>query len=669
MGAEPPFLYEHPSKHSFSAPTERGFNPKAISQASLSLPTPRSKPDGLLINSKEFNRHPDSYFVAPYGNLDWKPMSPRTKSRVKSTRITQLVLRNCQLIGAVGMLFCVICIKGTDATTGWIIRVPPGVAILHTVYGTYHLSRSARGRTPSSSASYMLFAAMIDAGLTPFLVFTALISHTQSIEPVNAPGHWSTLFASDQATTSIVFATFVTSVVTGTFHLVSLAISIYLGVIFRKISRLPPDMNPLEDNLTSRHKRNKSSLLDNRTSQISTSTDQIRGLRAEDPLMASPTVPFMHTRNDSYSNITNVSHPNASARASRTNLSTPFYGQPPAHRSPHTKIRGPFYDLPLSQRSSRTKIQSQNNDQLRSSRTDSHINTTDAPHLNTNDSVSLTDLATPFYDQPPAHRSSRTEIQGPFYDQHSPSHQSSRTMFPVLSQGESLAKQTDQPTVICSPAKSSSLYSNSSNPASHTNQPNIIRSPTKSSSIYSTSTITTIATSRPGSTRPRSTVPSLPDSNWITHPSPSSSPSPSPPRELKHLLNKPSYQPLSQISPFEYTTNENFRPLQMNPPTPPLDQQKRRGAGGVEKGPLTPGTGNPGQGGGWAPGMVGIGKAKAWGGMGRSGPAGMGGGGRVVSRSGVEVKERGIFPSGGIRAREVSGKVMEEGRTGTGGWM
>lgn len=64
MGADPPFLYDHPSKYSFNGPTERGFNPKAISQASLSLPTSRSKPDGLLINSKEFNRHPDSYFVA-----------------------------------------------------------------------------------------------------------------------------------------------------------------------------------------------------------------------------------------------------------------------------------------------------------------------------------------------------------------------------------------------------------------------------------------------------------------------------------------------------------------------------------------------------------------------------------------------------------------------------
>ena len=516
----------------------------------------------------------------------------------------------------------------------------------------------------------MLFAAMIDAGLIPFLVFTALISHTQSIEPVNAPGHWSTLFASDQATTSIVFAAFITSVVTGTFHLVSLAISIYLGVIFRKISRLPPDMNSLEDNLTSRHKRNKSSLLDKRMSQTSTITDKHRDSKVEDPLMASPTIPFMHTRNESYTHITKVSHPNASARASRTNLSTPFYDQPPAHRSPNTEIKGPFYDLPLSQRSSRTKIQSQNTDQPPSPSNDSHSNTTGDARVNTSDRVSRSEFATPFYDQPPAHRSSRTEIQGPFYDQYSPSHRSSRTMFPILSQGGSPAKQNNQPTVIRSPTKSSSVYSNTTNSANQTNKPSIIRSPTKSSSIYSTSTITTIATSRPASTRPRSTAPSLPDNNWITHPSPSPSPSPSPPRELKHLLNKQPYQPLSQTSPFEYTAdNENFRPLEMNPPTPPLNQQKRRGEAGLEQRALTPGTGNPGQGGGWAPGMVGIGKAKAWGGMGRSGPAGMGGGGRVVSRSGVEVKERGIFPSGGIRAREVSGKVMEEGRTGTEGWM
>jgi len=48
---------------------------------------------------------------------------------------------------------------------------------------------------------------------------------------------------------------------------------------------------------------------------------------------------------------------------------------------------------------------------------------------------------------------------------------------------------------------------------------------------------------------------------------------------------------------------------------------------------------------------------------------GWGGGARVVSRSGIEVRQGGILPMGGVRAREVSGKVMEEGRGHTGSWM
>lgn len=80
-------------------------------------------------------------------------------------------------------------------------------------------------------------------------------------------------------------------------------------------------------------------------------------------------------------------------------------------------------------------------------------------------------------------------------------------------------------------------------------------------------------------------------------------------------------------------------------------------------------TGNLGQGSwGPGPGIVGIGKARAWGGMGRSGAGNVSGGGRVVSRSGVEVRQNGILPSGGVRAREVSGKIMEEGRGGTARW-
>lgn len=61
---------------------------------------------------------------SPYGNLNWKPMSPNTKAKVKYVRWVQLFFRICALIGAIGMLFCVICIKGTQGMEGWIIRVP-----------------------------------------------------------------------------------------------------------------------------------------------------------------------------------------------------------------------------------------------------------------------------------------------------------------------------------------------------------------------------------------------------------------------------------------------------------------------------------------------------------------------------------------------------------------
>lgn len=123
MGVEPPFLYDPPSRYSFIGPTEKGFNPKAATQASWS-PPPRSprRQEGPLINN--INRHPDSYLIVPYGNLNVKPMSPRTKKKVKYARYVQLLLRTCALLGALGMLVCVICIKGTQDTVGWIIRLP-----------------------------------------------------------------------------------------------------------------------------------------------------------------------------------------------------------------------------------------------------------------------------------------------------------------------------------------------------------------------------------------------------------------------------------------------------------------------------------------------------------------------------------------------------------------
>lgn len=61
MGVEPPFIYDHPSRYSFNGPTDRGFNPKAATQASWVPPVSKPKQDGPLVN---FNKHPDSVRVS-----------------------------------------------------------------------------------------------------------------------------------------------------------------------------------------------------------------------------------------------------------------------------------------------------------------------------------------------------------------------------------------------------------------------------------------------------------------------------------------------------------------------------------------------------------------------------------------------------------------------------
>lgn len=165
----------------------------------------------------------------------------------------------------------------------------------------------------------------MDAGLIPFLVLTAILSRNQYTQGINVSGHWQTLFNTVDATFRIVYSTFLVSVVGGSLHLVSLIISIYLAVIFRKISKLPPDMNPLEDNLTSRHKRNKSSRIDNRTSQSTDGTATNHGSKAEDPLMSPPrTVPFLHTRTES---LANLPHSSSSPRVSRVDNVSPLYDE------------------------------------------------------------------------------------------------------------------------------------------------------------------------------------------------------------------------------------------------------------------------------------------------------------------------------------------------------
>lgn len=190
----------------------------------------------------------------------------------------------------------------------------------------------------------MIFAAVVDACLIPFFVFSAIMSRTQYTNRSEAQDQWQTLFNTDDARFKIVFSNFLFSLVNGSFHLISLIISLYLATIFHQISKLPPDMNPLEDNLTSRHKRNKSSLIDNRMSQQSTSatTTTNRNSKAEDGLISPPrTVPFLQTRVDTLTNLANIPYPDSSPRTSRVDLPYPLYDEPLSKRSSVADIEFP----------------------------------------------------------------------------------------------------------------------------------------------------------------------------------------------------------------------------------------------------------------------------------------------------------------------------------------
>jgi hypothetical protein len=174
--------------------------------------------------------------------------------------------------------------------------IKPAVAIFHTVYGIYHLSRKPSGRTPASSASYMLFASFFDCSILPFYAFSALVARTRQVG-------WTTVLSNGDLVTTLSNVVFYLATAGGGLHVVSLAISLYLAVTFRKITKLPPDMNPLEDNLTSRHKRSKSSLstvTSSTTKRLSTplETKRSSGAPYED-LARPPTIPFFHTRTQS----------------------------------------------------------------------------------------------------------------------------------------------------------------------------------------------------------------------------------------------------------------------------------------------------------------------------------------------------------------------------------
>lgn len=129
-----------------------------------------------------------------------------------------------------------------------------------TTYGVYHLARPAKSRTPASSASYHIFGMIMDSGLIPFYVYTAWFAHQNWTATPDNESRWKNIFNDDvTSTNTLLFATFIVPTVVGGLHLISLGLGLYLTILFRKIAKLPHDMNPLEDNLTSRKHQYKNS--------------------------------------------------------------------------------------------------------------------------------------------------------------------------------------------------------------------------------------------------------------------------------------------------------------------------------------------------------------------------------------------------------------------------
>ncbi|KAL6708015.1 hypothetical protein ACN47E_003449 [Coniothyrium glycines] len=335
-----PYLYE-PQRDSMDT-----FNPKAVTMASRLPPaSPKKQPDGPMLN---FNKHPDSYLILPYGNTDAKPMNKNTKTLVNVARWIQFSLRICAMLAAVGVLLCGIFIRGAQDTEGYIMRIPPGVDIVICLYAVYHLLRSPKSRPAGSAASYHFFALVTDAGFIPFYVFTVLMSRRNADLEAGATGRWRTMFPTDEDTNKVLLTTWLTAIIAAGLHLLSAFLDMYLLLIFRKIAKLPPDMNPLEDNLTSRRK-NKHKHKNSSISAITPLTgDQEKRFSGQstiagdrnsqlDPVWAkeipSPNkeqVAFFHTRTQS--NTVYSPHTPASARESKQRFS--MYSQPPsAHQS------------------------------------------------------------------------------------------------------------------------------------------------------------------------------------------------------------------------------------------------------------------------------------------------------------------------------------------------
>ncbi|KAK4230065.1 hypothetical protein QBC38DRAFT_534639 [Podospora fimiseda] len=336
--SDAPFMYSAVKDDDrFPATT---FDPKAVTRASYERKKPKPKKNGPLVS---VNRHPDAHGL-PALNSNFRMMGRKTKAAIKGFRVVQLILRVLELIAAAGNLVLFILIKGALGPTAWILRITLGVAVVHCTYGIIHLFKPAGSRTPGSSTAYHAFAGLSDFCVIPLYAYGVYQTHQQG-------ELWQTIIGDETMLDYFVPAIYYSLIAAGGLHLISLAISAWLAVMFRKITQLPPDMNPLESHLTARaHKRNKSSL-----ATVSTAYTDSTETRMSTPADRR-SVPFSHTRQNSEITLTNNS---SSHRDSRLDLPSRQYQIQPANRaslpppppphssSPKTSRPTSLYSLPL----------------------------------------------------------------------------------------------------------------------------------------------------------------------------------------------------------------------------------------------------------------------------------------------------------------------------------
>ncbi|KXJ92299.1 hypothetical protein Micbo1qcDRAFT_195198 [Microdochium bolleyi] len=321
MGGQP-YMYEAARSSRFP---QADFDPKAFTRASWEPKPVKPKQDGPLVS---FNRHPDLHEVPRSRITQYRPMSNTTKWFIRWTRYLQIVLRALELIAGLGLMVLMILLTKVEPLTQWVMRITPGVVAVCSAYAVWHHARPARARPPASSAAYQLFAGITDCAVLPLYAYGMLAVTNHSSE-------WDTLIGNKDYLRYFIVSEYWTLMGAGALHVISLLISVYLGLMFRRIASMPPDMNPLEGNLTSRmHKRNKSSVTTISNDSVHRLSTPLEGHRRSgapyETLSRPPSVPFMHTRQNSGDSSA------SSKRDSRTDLPSRQYQIPAGNTSRHS---------------------------------------------------------------------------------------------------------------------------------------------------------------------------------------------------------------------------------------------------------------------------------------------------------------------------------------------